>query len=111
MSVGIVDAGHREGSVKVDDLSLRAFEFGDGGVSTCSEDFSVGDGEGCDFRRCRGGIVGTEVGSSEDVAVYIDGVGGRLGVGDACEQNDGAEREGFHEGEFIREFSNLVGFA
>ena len=49
VGVGVVEAGHREGAVEVDDLGLGAFEFEDFGVGAGGEDFSVGDGEGGDF--------------------------------------------------------------
>ncbi len=81
VGVGVVEAGHGEGALEVDDLRLRALEFEDVGVGARGEDFSVGDGEGGDSGRGGGGVVLAEVGSGEDVAVEEDGVGGGLGVG------------------------------
>ncbi len=79
VGVGVVEAGHGEGSVEVDDLGLRAFEFEDFGVGAGGDDFSFGDGEGCDFGWGGGGVVCAEVGAGEYVAVDEDGVRG-LGV-------------------------------
>ena len=76
VGVGVVEAGHGEGAVEVDDLGLRAFEFEEGGVVAGGEDFSVGDGEGGDPGGGWRGVVVAEVGAGEDVAVEEDGVGG-----------------------------------
>ncbi len=113
--VGVVDAGHREGAVQVDDLSLRAFELQDLGVSACGYDFSVGYGQGGDFGWGRGGVGGAEVGAGEDVAVEDDRVGGLdlgLGLG-GCRggKQDGCEREGFHGWECIRVTPPVACFA
>ena len=78
MGVGVVEAGHREGTVEVDDLGFRALELEDFGIGARREDFSVGDGEGSDLCRGGRGVVGTEVGAGEDIAVDQDCVGGFL---------------------------------
>jgi hypothetical protein len=98
VGVGVVKAGHREGTVQVDDFSLRAFELEDCGVGAGGEDLSVGDGEGLDFRWGGGGIVGAEMGAGEDVAVEVDGVGrGLLGVREGGEEKSCGESKVFHE--------------
>ena len=82
VGVGVVEAGHGEGAVEVDDLGLGAFEFQEVGVGAGGEDFSVGDGDGGDLGGGCGGVVWAEVGAGEDVAVEEDGVGClRLGEG------------------------------
>jgi hypothetical protein len=101
VGVGVVEAGHREGAFEVDDVCPGPFEFENVGVGACGEDFSTGDREGGDFGRGCGGIVLAEVNAGEDVAVKEDGVG-RLRLGERCQKEDCAEREGFHGWECSR---------
>ena len=104
VGVGVVEAGHGEGAVEVDDLGLGAFEFQDGGVGACGEDFSVGDGDRGDFGWGCGGVVGAEVGAGEDVAVEVDGVWRRgcCAEASAGDERGCARREGFHDAECNR---------
>ncbi len=81
VGVGVVEAGHGEGAVEVDDLGFRAFELEDGRVFACCDDFSFDDGQGGDFGWGGGWVVLAEVGAGEDVAVEIDDVGRLLRVG------------------------------
>ena len=102
MGVGVVETGHGECAVEVDDVGLRTSKFKDVGVGACGKDFSLSDGECGDFGRGGGGVVLAEVGAGEDVAVKEDGVGGGLRVGHGCGEEEGAEGEGFHGWECSR---------
>ena len=75
VGMGVVEAGHGEGAVEVDDPGLGSLELEQVGVGACGGDFSVGDGECGDFCGGGGGVVGAEVGTGEDVAVEEEGVG------------------------------------
>ena len=102
VGVGVVETGHGEGAVEVDDFCLWGFEFQDVGVGSGGQDFSVGCGDGGDVGRGGAGVRLAEVGAGEDVAVDVDGVG-ELGQGDrgggAEDRNDG---KGFHVVECIK---------
>lgn len=74
VGVGIVEAGHCEGVVQVDDAGLRGLQFEDLGIGAGGEDLSFGDGQGLDFCGGGGGVVGAEVGAGEDVAMEVNGV-------------------------------------
>ena len=86
VGMGVVEAGHDEGAVEVDDRSLRGAELV--GFGTDGEDAAVGDGEGGDDL----GIGVAEMGAGEDLAVGVDG---RLG-GERGEKQQ--ECEGFERG-------------
>jgi len=110
VGVGVVEAGHREGSVQIDDCGFGAFELQDLGVGACGYDFSVGDGEGGDLGGGCGGVAGPEVGAGEDVAVEEDGVGG-LGLDGYRGGKQDGDGEGFHGWEFIRVTPPVTCFA
>jgi len=108
VGVGVVEAGHREGAVEVDDAGLWGFQLEDLGVSSGGENFSVGDGEGLNFCGGGGWVVGTEMGSGEDISVEIDGVRrGILCLSEGGEEQDCGESEGFHEWSVSRSSSEV----
>ena len=99
VNVGIVEAGHHEGAMEVDDLRGRAAEAGEEiGFGTGVEDIAVENGERVHVDRAVGG----ERGAGEDVSVRVDGlcyggVRGRLCRGcegrACCEQTRGGKAE------------------
>ena len=98
VGVGVVESGHCEGVVEVDDAGLRDFELEHFGVGAGGEDLSVGDGQSLDLSGGGGGVVGAKVGAGEDVAVEVDGVGrGLLRGREGGEEESCGESEGFHE--------------
>ena len=92
MGVSVVEAGHGEGAVQVDDLGGPgdARKFGRLGVGAGEDDASAGDG------KCLNtlGLRGEQVDAGEDVTVADEGVDvgcGRLG-------KDGGGEDGGGEG-------------
>ncbi len=78
VGVGVVEARHRERAVQVDHAGLRPPEREHGGVVTHGDDPAVTDREGGNVTWVRVTVAGPQPRSGEDVAMYEDGVGGRL---------------------------------
>jgi hypothetical protein len=78
--VRVVEAGHGEGAVEVDDLCLGALQGEDGGVVSGRDDAALVNGEGVDAGGRRRLVGGAKVRAGEDFAVEEEGVGrGLLG--------------------------------
>ena len=81
VSMSIIESGHRESVVKVDELCSGRFQGKDCCVSSDGEDGAVFDGE-CGDTGGGGAAVGVlavsvlEMRSGQDVAMKVDGVGG-----------------------------------
>ena len=86
--MGVVEAGHGEGAVEVDDLGVGGFELQDFGVGADGEDGAIAGGDGSDASGRGIGVRRPEMRASEDVAVDEDRVrsGGRWVVAQAAER-------------------------
>ncbi len=76
VGVGVVEAGHDEGSGEVDDLGVGALQLEDVGVVADSGDRGVGDRERGDAGRRERGVGCGEVRAGEDAGVDEEGIGG-----------------------------------
>ena len=97
VGVGIVEAGHDEGTVKVDDLGVRAAQFEDVGVGADGDEGGVGDGEGLDAGGREGRVVRAEVRAGENGAVEVESVGGGVWRGVLGGGGRGGHQAGYEE--------------
>ncbi len=87
VDMGVVEAGHDEGAVEVDDRRVRGFCGEDLAVGACGGDDAVADGKGGNVGGGGGGVGCLEVCAGEDPAAGVDGVG-------ACGAGRGGETDG-----------------